>query len=84
MNSSLPAPTSRPIRVLVVDDHPIVLAGLVTALAQQPDIEMVVSASDREEADRLLQEHRIDVGLVDASGAAVGRTLANSSSASVS
>jgi DNA-binding NarL/FixJ family response regulator len=36
--------------VLVVDDHPVVLAGLVTALAQQPDIEMVVSAASREEA----------------------------------
>jgi DNA-binding NarL/FixJ family response regulator len=56
---------TRNIRVLVVDDHPIVLAGLVTALAQQPDIEMVLSARDREEAARLLEEHRIDVGLVD-------------------
>jgi DNA-binding NarL/FixJ family response regulator len=65
MNGYMPAPTSRPLRVLVVDDHPVVLAGLVTALGQQPDIEMVVSASDREGADRLLQEHRIDVGLVD-------------------
>jgi DNA-binding NarL/FixJ family response regulator len=55
----------RPLRVLVVDDHPIVLAGLVTALSQQPEIEMVVSASDRESAARLLAEHRIDVGLVD-------------------
>jgi DNA-binding NarL/FixJ family response regulator len=59
------APAMGPLRVLVVDDHPVVLAGLVTALAQQADIEMVVSASDREEADRLLREHRIDVGLVD-------------------
>jgi DNA-binding NarL/FixJ family response regulator len=65
MNGSLPPTTNRPIRVLVVDDHPVVLAGLVTALAQQPDIEMVVSATNREEAARLLQDHRIDVGLVD-------------------
>lgn len=56
---------SRAIRVLVIDDHPIVLAGLVTALAQQPDIEMVVSAASRDQARRLLQEHPIDVGLVD-------------------
>jgi DNA-binding NarL/FixJ family response regulator len=65
VNGHMPAPTKRPLRVLVVDDHPVVLAGLVTALAQQPDIEMVLSASDREVADRLLQEHRIDVGLDD-------------------
>ena len=58
-------PINRPIRLLVVDDHPVVLAGLVTALAQQPDIEMVVSATNREDAARLLGEHRIDVGLVD-------------------
>jgi DNA-binding NarL/FixJ family response regulator len=56
---------TRPIRVLIVDDHPIVLAGLATALAQQLDIEMVLSARNREEATRLLGEHRIDVGLVD-------------------
>ena len=55
----------RRIRVLVVDDHPVVLAGLVMALGQQPDIELVVSASNREEASRLLGEQRIDVGLVD-------------------
>jgi two-component system response regulator DesR len=65
MNGSLPSPPTRSIRILVVDDHPVVLAGLVTALAQQPDIEMVVSAANREEAARLLQDHRIDVGLVD-------------------
>jgi DNA-binding NarL/FixJ family response regulator len=63
--NGFPPPTNRPIRVLVVDDHPVVLAGLVTALAQQPEIEMVVSATNREDATRLLQEHRIDVGLVD-------------------
>jgi DNA-binding NarL/FixJ family response regulator len=56
---------TRRLRVLVVDDHPIVVSGLVTALAHQPEIEMVVSANDREEAGRLLAEHRIDVGLVD-------------------
>ena len=65
MNGHIPVAGSRPLRVLVVDDHPVVVAGLVTALAQQPDIEMVVSASDREGADRLLADHRIDVGLVD-------------------
>src|SRR5439155_17552266 len=61
----LGSPVRRRIRVLVVDDHPVVLAGLVMALGQQPDIELVVSASNREEASRLLGEQRIDVGLVD-------------------
>ena len=37
-------------RILVADDHPIVLRGLKTVLNAQPDFEVVVEATDGEEA----------------------------------
>ncbi len=43
-----------PIRVFIVDDHPVVLAGLASMLSTQPGIEVVGSASDGEEALKLL------------------------------
>lgn len=56
---------SSTIRVMVVDDHPVVLQGLVTALRQQPDIEVVAAVGSRDEARELLLQHPVDVGLVD-------------------
>ncbi len=45
------------IRVLVADDHPIVLRGLRTVLNAQPDLEVVAEASDGDEAvERALSE----------------------------
>jgi two-component system nitrate/nitrite response regulator NarL len=41
---------STPIRVLIVDGHPIVLEGLRTVLARQTEIELVGEASDGVEA----------------------------------
>lgn len=41
------------IRLLVVDDHPIIRQGLHQALAAEPDIEIVGEASDGAEAIRL-------------------------------
>ena len=50
-------PTPLKSRVLVADDHPIVLRGLRTVLNAQPDFEVVAEASDGEEAvERALSE----------------------------
>jgi len=45
---------SSPIRILIVDDHPVVLAGLTSMLSTQPDFEVVGSASGGEEALQVL------------------------------
>ena len=54
-------------RVLLADDHPIVLNGLVLVLDQQPDFEVVAQAHDGAAAvERVLSED-IDLAILDVS-----------------
>jgi len=53
------------IRILVVDDHPVVLAGLTSMLGTQAGIEVVGTASSGEEALELLPGAQADVMLLD-------------------
>jgi DNA-binding NarL/FixJ family response regulator len=52
-------------RVLVADDHPVVRAGLVALVSQQPDLELVAEAENGERAVTLYREHQPDVVLMD-------------------
>ncbi len=53
------------IRVLVVDDHPIVRFGLAAFLNAQQDIEVIAQAGSGEEAIESFRKHRPDVVLMD-------------------
>jgi DNA-binding NarL/FixJ family response regulator len=53
------------IRVLVVDDHPVVRAGLRGVLARYPDIDVVGEASSATEAVAAARAHQPDVVLMD-------------------
>jgi DNA-binding NarL/FixJ family response regulator len=55
----------RTIRVLVVDDHEIVRAGLRTLLAREQDIHVVGGASNAEDALDLIRELSPEVAVVD-------------------
>lgn len=57
--------TSKPIRVLLVDDHPAVRIGLRVLLEQAPDVTVVGEAEDGREALRLAEELTPDVAVVD-------------------
>ena len=53
------------IRVLLVDDHPVVVSGIEAALGSTPDIEVVAKAGTVAEARRQMARADVDVALVD-------------------
>jgi DNA-binding NarL/FixJ family response regulator len=53
------------IRIMVVDDHPVVRFGLVAMLGAQADFAVVAQAGTGEEAIRLFRQHQPDVCLMD-------------------
>ena len=54
-------------RILVADDHPIVLKGLRTVLDAQPDLEVVAEATDGEEAVRAALSDDVHLAILDIS-----------------
>jgi DNA-binding NarL/FixJ family response regulator len=55
----------RQIRVLSVDDHPLLRQGIAAIINSQPDMLMVAQASTGREAIQQFREHRPDVTLMD-------------------
>ncbi|HXT58338.1 MAG TPA: response regulator transcription factor, partial [Pirellulales bacterium] len=62
MTASHPAPQ---IRVLCVDDHPLVRKGIASILANEADIQLVAEGGDGRDAVELFRRHRPDVTLMD-------------------
>ncbi len=62
MNGPEPRP---PIRVLIVDDHPVVRAGLASLLRRQAGLKLTGAAHSGEEAMELLKRSPVDVMLLD-------------------
>ena len=60
-------PNTQTIRLLLVDDHPVLRAGLAKVLNYQPGIKVVAQADDGATAIALWRTHRPDVMLLDLS-----------------
>ena len=54
-----------PIRILVVDDHPVVRAGVETLVTGQADMTIVAQATNGREAIKQFRSHHPDVTLMD-------------------
>lgn len=61
----MPDQRDNPIRILIVDDHPVVVAGLASMLGTQAGMVVVGSASGGEEALELLRTTHADLLLLD-------------------
>ena len=57
--------TDVPIRILVVDDHPVVRQGTAVLIGSQSDMALVAEASNGREAIQQFRKHRPDITLMD-------------------
>lgn len=58
-------PAGNKIRILTVDDHPVLRSGIAAVLQDEGDIEVVAEANDGQEAIEAFRTHRPDVTLMD-------------------
>jgi two-component system, NarL family, response regulator len=56
---------SSTIKVMIVDDHPLVRVGMATVVNQQPDMKIAAEADGGPRVLELFREHRPDVVLMD-------------------
>ena len=61
----MPTVNNNPVRILIVDDHPVVCSGLTSMLSAHPELEVVGSASSGEEALAMITQSPPHVVLLD-------------------
>jgi DNA-binding NarL/FixJ family response regulator len=76
----MPRRSSSKIRILIVDDHPVLREGLTLIIESQPDLQVVAQTGTGKQAIELFEEYRpditlMDLGLPDIHGVEVIKTL---------
>jgi DNA-binding NarL/FixJ family response regulator len=67
MPNNASAAADRPVRVLVVDDHPIIRHGMAELIGQQPGLEVAAQASSAGEALQFAMKGDFDLAIIDVS-----------------
>ena len=57
--------TENPIRIMSVDDHPLIRQGIAGLVSAQPDLKLVAEATNGREAVHQFRTHRPDITLMD-------------------
>ncbi len=60
------------IRIIAIDDHPLILKALADLLNEQPDFQLVATSNQGSQLLKLVREHKPDVAILD-----LGMTLDN-------
>lgn len=55
------------VQVVIIDDHQLIIDGLKAILQDEDDVDFAGGANNMEEALKLLDEHHVDVALIDIS-----------------
>lgn len=61
---AMPDPTLRPLRILIIDDHPVVVAGCRSMFAAEPNVELT-SAENEKNGHQAYLDQRPDVTIID-------------------
>jgi DNA-binding NarL/FixJ family response regulator len=64
-SSTASSSSSHPIRILLVDDHPLILAGLADTIANQPDLRVVGELDDGQDVVASFEALRPDITIMD-------------------
>ncbi len=74
MHNDVTAPGK--VRILIVDDHEAIRSALIALLSEEPDLAVMATAENAEQALDVLQRHPIDLAIIDISlGATSGLEL---------
>jgi two-component system nitrate/nitrite response regulator NarL len=65
MEGDMTAIRSMPIRVALVDDHPLVRSGTAATVGREPDVELIDFGETLADAQRLLARRDLDVVILD-------------------
>lgn len=65
MGTRGPGQSTSAIRLLIVDDHPVVRAGMIAMLSEEPDFEVVADVGDGAAASAFVRHTPIDLVLMD-------------------
>lgn len=64
------------LRIAIVDDHPLMRAGIETTLKRDPEIEVVATGASAQDAIEIAKQHAPDIMLIDVNMPGNGMTAA--------